>query len=599
MAEHISEGERQVLNANLNMTNVIESADIRGIMVQTFEQIQTLLSDYCGPFSKYAVISDPLRPDKEPKFTKDGINIVRALEYMSPMQNFVKRTVAYIGKAIEHTAGDGTTSSMIIVSAALRTLIVEFNDRHYPFETLVQAYDRFVKLVEEEYKKHVRTVASVQEELGITEAEAIRLIARSQAYTSSHGDRAVAEAVAEMFAAVPPKGWGYLSFDRSDYETDERITVVKDDSQYSVRCRPFMPGMLNTNLGTEYYCENADLLVFNSDISTANPFMQSAVMQHVRAAIDEDRSLVVLVHDMSDGATDTMLYQLSKEYPNNKVAIFALPISNAHMNDLVCMGLCMGQTYNDTQSCSNLKLRSGVKASYKNGTLSLNNIYDNPNDSVVHPFVGNVKEHLDYNRVLDEVTRKIEQIEAKPEGPGAKQELISLRRMYNRMYLTRRVIVTIGGRAHDAAAAVDVIEDCLKACRASLQDGFVSGTNSTLAKVLGRFVTDSSYGELNKSYATALYTAIRAVHAALMKYAAIDNVDSVEWDEFFDIVECKPHTLNDIAEVPLVIQTATIDVHMLRRFGEVALKFINTTRVLTPGGVYVNKQGDEAQHDHR
>ena len=40
---------RPIINANVNVTNRIESDDLRKIMMDTFDDIATVLSDHCGP----------------------------------------------------------------------------------------------------------------------------------------------------------------------------------------------------------------------------------------------------------------------------------------------------------------------------------------------------------------------------------------------------------------------------------------------------------------------------------------------------------------------------------------------------------------------
>ena len=76
---------RPIINANVNVTNRIESEDLRKIMMDTFDDIATVLSDHCGPYGQFAMIVNPANKIAEPVFTKDGIGIVRAMEYMSPI----------------------------------------------------------------------------------------------------------------------------------------------------------------------------------------------------------------------------------------------------------------------------------------------------------------------------------------------------------------------------------------------------------------------------------------------------------------------------------------------------------------------------------
>ena len=103
---------RPIVNANIGVTNILESNDIYTIMLDTFTDIVRVLSDHCGPYGKFAMITSATNRVAEPVFTKDGIGIVRAMEYMSVMQEYVRNTLAYMGSRVETAAGDGTTSSI-------------------------------------------------------------------------------------------------------------------------------------------------------------------------------------------------------------------------------------------------------------------------------------------------------------------------------------------------------------------------------------------------------------------------------------------------------------------------------------------------------
>ena len=112
---------KRVLNTNTGLSNIIEGDNIDNIMNNTFVKIANVLSDHCGPYGMFAMIpsEDGL---SDPKFTKDGMNIVRAMEFINPMEREVQDNLLYIAGKVERASGDGTTSSMIIVCEVLKTL---------------------------------------------------------------------------------------------------------------------------------------------------------------------------------------------------------------------------------------------------------------------------------------------------------------------------------------------------------------------------------------------------------------------------------------------------------------------------------------------
>jgi len=118
------------VNDHLGVTNIIEHDVMTRDLSITFQRIFDLLSKHFGPYGKYAMLVDPYNPLIEPVHTKDGINILRYVEMVSPMEKVIKNAIAHIGAGIEKAAGDGTTSSMMLVCAALKHLLNTLGSAH-------------------------------------------------------------------------------------------------------------------------------------------------------------------------------------------------------------------------------------------------------------------------------------------------------------------------------------------------------------------------------------------------------------------------------------------------------------------------------------
>ena len=119
----MSNEPKNLVNANIGITNIIEHDEIRSTMMETFIELAEKLKKHCGPFSGTAILTNPDDMMAEPVFTKDGINIVNAISYAAPMQDFVRKQLAYMGARIDRSAGDGTTSSMIIMAYTMSNLL--------------------------------------------------------------------------------------------------------------------------------------------------------------------------------------------------------------------------------------------------------------------------------------------------------------------------------------------------------------------------------------------------------------------------------------------------------------------------------------------
>ena len=113
------------------VNNITDKKELISKMIETLDDLIVVLKAHCGPFSGYAVIMDPNAMGAEPAFTKDGINIVRGIKYTDRIKEFTRNSLQYIGSRIETSAGDGTTSAMIICATMLKVLLEAISNSKY------------------------------------------------------------------------------------------------------------------------------------------------------------------------------------------------------------------------------------------------------------------------------------------------------------------------------------------------------------------------------------------------------------------------------------------------------------------------------------
>lgn len=608
---------RQVLNSHIGVMNMISRDDLRGVMMDTFKQVRELLTDHCGPYGKFAVIVDPTNPTAEPVFTKDGINIIRSLEYMSPMQDLVRRMVAYIGGKIESAAGDGTTSSMIMVVSALEYLtnILSTSSYKYTYQQLVDIMDLFIERTEEQYSLHVITPDKFAQYHNVDKQVAIRTIAYRQAMSSSHGDTVLSNAVADMFSIIPEDSWDLVCFMRESYETNKRIETVIEDDQYVLDCNVFHPHMLNKEMGTECIFDDAELLVLCTDLMNSEAFIYPKVKQYLekKTPIASNGSngsetkyvpSVLIIPNGVNLDTKLELEKLMKDNVDKDIFIFVHTVDNPRMNDLVALSLVngfrpfVGNTFNE------LNISKGVSGRYRNGQLKLNGLYVPNGDSIYHPLIGS-KTFRDMDLAIDSIKQVVSKMKQDTLTKSLSKDITYFERLHNKIKLTRRAIVKIGGSSHDNAAAVDVVMDTVSSVRIALTKGFVFGAEKTLQKVLKEAVLinnkyDTSHIQyLIEELKKAFLKGIDCVHESIMKHAqthagvldvSFDDPEYGDQHYFFDPIF--KDTFLDITK-NITVQASTIDISVLKRFKEVALKFICADRILTAFSVYINKKTGE------
>ena len=609
---------RPIINANIGVTNRVEAEDIHTIMMDTFQDIARVLSDHCGPYGQFAMIVDPSNRVAEPVFTKDGIGIVRSIEYMSVMQEFVRDTLAYMGSRIETAAGDGTTSSMIICAVALHSLITNLKGHLVSYNELVNKYNWFADVVCNELDTESKLLQDFGE---VDQKEKVYRIAYSQAYTSSHGNHELSKAVAELFAETPKEAWNYLYIDKCKYESDKLYNVAIDETQYTCENVMIWPtGMLSEDMGTARKRENVEIELSGIAPSFEKSYLDGyELYEKICKKIESGEEYALICPAMIDGATTNSLNELFQKHPDHKVVIFKVNIADPRLNDIVCM-----KTLNN-----NFGLKTTFTGSYdyRGGDLKiLSGLYENTTDSKLNPMVGNPN-YPEFNQMLSNLDKVIEQIKKQVANRTLNRDVANLQKLRLKLMVSRRSYFLIGGSAYDSSAAVDVVIDAILAVKNTLTKGYGLGGNKTLYHVLKKGL--KTYNTMGTNWYYALFAnafldGIKTVHEASVKWYVHKppfneeaSFDIAKWPDLdFESDTCVPGVGNyaftnhfvypkklmdesspwklfreDQIKAP-IIQPIIADKELVKRFGELALKFVKTCRIIAPGGLVSNKKID-------
>ena len=189
-----------------------------------------------------------------------------------------------------------------------------------------------------------------------------------------------------------------------------------------------------------------------------------------------------------------------------------------------------------------------------------------------------------------------------------------MKKMLSKLIVVNRNYFRVGGAAYDNAAAIDVAVDVLTAVKNSLINGWSLGSNKSLYQFFNNLKKTASEKEwisakdaqLIIAYADAFMEAIEETFTAMFRFAptmypgdaAVREIllDPVPYNILEpDQINSEFHNLYDMcfsdkAKHPAVLQPIDTDFSIVRRFGEVALRFVKTARLVSEGGIYVNQK---------
>jgi hypothetical protein len=599
-----------VLDHNLGASNIVNQEQIDSIMFNVFDAIGNVLMDHCGPYSGYAMIPpDASNPLAAPTFTKDGINIINAIKFINPIEVQTKELLAYIGRKVERTAGDGTTSSMWVATYLLsvfRKMLSE--NKTITYREFTNAYDRFVVGIAAEIDKLVITPADDERDL-------MAGIAFHQAMTSSHGDVELSRMVSDLVGQLGRGGMQHLIFEREGVETKDRFKVIVDDSSYSTEAHIFDNKMLNSAVCTEFVDDDCDLLFFPNEI-ISNSMELTVLIQAIEALEPDGRGLVVVSPYHGDMLVTNKVAQLYHTLRVKGIKFAWFRIQNIHptINDI--NGLCavMGQHY-ARGPVEGLR-RSNIKAVFRQNTLHLHNLVEYDAQGL-HPDLARPGSAI--NLMLFAIDDYLTSVQENRVAQDFSFTPTTAKRIANTLRYSTRGHIMIGGTNYDNQAAVDVLTDVLSAARESITNGVALGGYKTLMSAARTVALNYNYGKVSlpddRGYCLVgeIATCYDSALTEFLRKLYFENnpkslpADATRCDISCDLIsgELIEFTSTDLRKIPehipgshkqtphLVVQPKNTDIEFVKRFGEVAIKFLFTNKVIIPNSVSLKQEPPE------
>ena len=637
MAEEEPTFSKAILNANCGVSNVIEADVIRDDLLKVIDKLFNILKRHYGPLSEFAALGsrDPLT---KTKFTKDGINIIRAIEFASPQEDWVRKTVAFVGERVEASVGDGTTSAMMFTCAMLRHMLKTIHKiKPVSYAALNEAFAVFVEHVERMEKEMLSLSPKSADNMdGLT----IYKIVYNQVYAASHGDRYLAQEMAKLYETTPEELWDRMIYERLTYETDTRFKIVYTEGQYQLPCEVMMNGMLNKEFCTWFDHENCTFVVMNNPITMETDAYQYLV-ELVEKDVSEEQPLVILCHANIDVNT----YQDLVEHLNvwsttgKRVAIFHVNTTmgdwNPDVNDFRTLQLLCDidiTKMKRTQNRNELVVRPHVHVTWRNKTMVLDNLYEVPGeykyDQRRHMAIDG--KHMHYTDYLAAVKKYAEGYSKLPATTANREMTTLMYRTYAKLMYRRVGCVQIGGSVHENVALVDIIDDCVRASARALRQGITFGNNRSLymlarAQIEGVAICGrlGCRKKLIDWIASNIVLALEDIATAQMEllypgkkksrwfkryfidYWFTHSVDVLHYHDRTNredprIISQYSHAelsaaksalryqINNIEGQQTITQPVDTDISMLKRFGEIALKFALSGRIIVSNSAYLD-----------
>lgn len=512
------------LTSDLYKRNVVDFEDFSDLIIKTLEQVQYDILPLSG---KNALLNIVVFKDNSTSylnnvFSNDGIHILKNTEYINPIQTYIVNYIRHIAERVEDAASDGTSTAIFIAASFIKSVFKELRHMREYSDTVDNTMSNTIDV----RNKIVQGLTNTREKM---KGQALYLNDLSRddkkkaiyqlALTTSKGNEVMAQCAVELFMDIPEVLYKYVSYQRSEIETDTDISIEKVEYDFALAVNPSANIEYNAHLSTELHYDRCDVVL----IPNVNHVNAKSLLSYIDKNYTEDTKLIVVVNGADDHTNVYLEKELGiREIPFCKTVAF-LPSFVNNPLELNILQTVSGLSIIDPLAITDFEKTTikNVKCQLRNRTLYFYNLFES-NGSILHPSYLS-KDNEDYTKLCLELEDRINSLENKHEVKNIQQDLNEFVRLYSSMVCSKLPKLMIGGSSINHLYNINVVDDVLGVVSVALKEGIIFDTIPKLINYLPMDIFPEVINELQDFYKVISGSSIR-IH---------DKTDDIDPDDFF------------------------------------------------------------------
>ncbi len=510
-------------------------------LINGIRTISSAVKSTLGPSGQTVLIESPHHTHGI-TVTKDGVTVAKAVDLIDPIENLAVRMMKEAADRTATSAGDGTTTSIILAEAFVISGTESIDD-HNKTEVLRDLVKETEKVVAS-LKKKSRKVSKNN--------------LRDVATISANNDRELGKIIADVYNTVGASG--IVTVDKSQTsETYYETTMgLKVDRGYT------SPMFINDQKKDECILDDVNILV--SDAEITNIFNIEAILKPM---IQENKRLLIIA-PCSSNVINTLAANVVKG--GLKICVIAPPSFGYRQHELMHdIAVSVGATYFSEKTGDDLSIittkdlghASKIIASGESTVIIKDEVIKNAD--VIEERINQLRE------AYDNATRK-----------GDKDFILS--RIAS---LSGGVgVIYAGGKTDlEQKELYDRIDDAVCAVRSALEEGILPGGGLAL------YEESLKYSKNSESIAERImYSALRApiiqiLENAGLKLEDIYNFTPEQYGYGYDV---KNNVMGDMYRLG-VIDPLKVTKNALQNAVSVAVTILSTNAIITMARTYEDK----------
>jgi chaperonin GroEL len=241
--------------------------DARNRLTAGVMQMARAVKSTLGPSGNTVLIESPEHTHGI-TVTKDGVTVAKAVDLLNPVENLAVKMMKEAADKTATSAGDGTTTAIVLTEALVLTGLENITDRHNRTEVLRHLVDMSGKVVDKLKAKSKRVTSKM-----ILDVATI----------SANNDRSIGQIIAEAYKDVGKSGIVTVERSQTSETYAETTLGLKFDRGY------LSPLFINDHKKDE--CVFEDVLVLVADMEIANILQIENVL---RPVVKEAKKLLII-----------------------------------------------------------------------------------------------------------------------------------------------------------------------------------------------------------------------------------------------------------------------------------------------------------------
>lgn len=514
----------QTINVNNELSwNVIDNHTFRQKTENVFRQVAATLSNTLGPYGSTTI----LEQFGETHFTKDGWNILKKIQFNSPVEQTILNLLVNISSQVVIKVGDGSTSSIIAADEFLSRVSKEDELKNIRPKELHDTLQKVVNMVTQEILKKSEKITK--------ENDPTYKKIYDLALVSTNGDAEVANYIQRIYQETDNPNVVY----GKSKTAETKVEIV---TGYETRAR-YLDAIYATNDEGDCVVQQPIILMFDHVIDK-DPHFDLIIAHALQISKANDRRLVVITPHYSKFMTQFIRQTASHEFNStgtSSIVYTQIPTTNSTManeyNDFAILTGGSIVTEGDVQRIAranaideegNLRFPDEDAPDVADflGTVGRMTIRG---DSTLAEGFDNKNEKM-YDIALRDANARLKAAEDNQRSMAVIDiATFDLKKRIAKLQCKMGAIYAGGRSTLEKQANFDLIEDAVKAAESAYRFGYNVGGNLIIPIAIGNLKKSPDVTETEKLILDVLEDAFRGVFARVIrnKYSKEEKTDEV------------------------------------------------------------------------